>query len=359
MGGDVQMKTTERGLGWELKKSIHLIILALFPIINCLVYFLMNKKVKQKKWKIMGWVFLLLQVLMISGGILASSLIGTVNNNGSAPKLEDYLGSNYSAKYGSEYKESPEYEQYLKDMEEWEEAPDSVEEQNGASTPSNLKEEVTTYVACIFMLLYAIIVVITLVQRDKYLKLLREKEEEEEKKADEHPPVEGEVENAVESEVEDKAEIETEPRKPEFSMKWFDFVIYIQLFANAVFNLVNGVNLISGIVYTKQGIKAEDVYSMYPQLSTLDKLFGVICLALAVLAIVVRQRLAKYKKDGPIMYLLFIMIQIFALGIYNVGVYMIVQTGNFAVVTGQIVGLVILFAANKVYFDKRKSLFVN
>lgn len=357
MGGDVQMKTTERGLGWELKKSIHLIILALFPIINCLVYFLMNKKVKQKKWKIMGWVFLLLQVLMISGGILASSLTGAVNKNGSAPKLEDYLGSNYSAKYGSEYKESPEYEQYLKDMEEWEETPDSVEEQNGASTPSNLKEEVTTYVACSFMLLYAIIVIITCAQRDKYLKLLREKEEEE--TTDELPSVEGEVENAVESEVEDKAEIETEPRKPEFSMKWFDFVIYIQLFANAAFNLVNGVNLISGIVYTKQGIKAEDVYSMYPQLSTLDKLFGVMCLALAVLAIVVRQRITKYKKDGPNMYLLFIMIQIFALGIYNVGVYMIVQSENFAVVTGQIVGLAILFVANKVYFDKRKSLFVN
>lgn len=44
------MKTTERGLGWELKKSIHLILLALFPIINCFAYFLMNKNVKQKRW---------------------------------------------------------------------------------------------------------------------------------------------------------------------------------------------------------------------------------------------------------------------------------------------------------------------
>lgn len=353
------MTNTERGLGWEMKRSIHLIILAMFPIFNCFVYFLMNKKVKQKKWKIMGWVFLLLQVLVITGGIFASSLIGTMNNNGSAPKLEDYLGSNYSARYGSEYKERPEYEQYLKDMEEWEESPDSVEEQDGESTPSNLKEKVTTDVVCFLMLLYAIIFITFCVQRDKYLKLLRKKEEEEEKADDEFQCVEGEVENVTESVAEDKTESKAEPRKSELPMKWFEFVIYIQLFANAAFNLLNVLNFFGGVVYTKQGLKAEEVYSMYPQLSAMDKLFGVMCLALAVLAIVVRQRLAKYKKDGPNMYLIFIIVQIFVIGIYNVGLYMIVQDGNFAPVIGQIVGLGILFVANKVYFDKRRSLFVN
>lgn len=98
---------------------------------------------------------------------------------------------------------------------------------------------------------------------------------------------------------------------------------------------------------------------MYPQLSTLDKLFEIMCLALIVLAIVVRQRLAKYKKDGPNMYLIFILVQIFVGGIYNAALFIIVQNLNFAPVIGRIVGLVILFTANKVYFDKRKSLFVN
>lgn len=352
------MKTTERGLGWELKKSIHLILLALFPIINCFAFFLMNKNVKQKKWKIMGWVFLLLQVFVISGGILASSLIGTMNNSGSAPKLEDYLGSNYSAKYGSDYKESPEYEQYLKDMEEWEEAPDSVEEQNGASK-SVSKEDITIYASLLFMLLYVIILITIGVQRDKYLKLLREKEEEEEKNCGGLQSVEGEVENSVESLAEDKVKTVAEPQKPELPMKWFEFVIYIQLFGHMLLRLGNAVILFTGIIYKKQGIEAEELYSMYPQLSMLDKLFIVVCLILAVLAIVVRQRLAKYKKDGPNMYLMFILVQIFALGIYNVGAYIIVQSGDFSRIIGQIVGLVILFTANKVYFDKRKSLFVN
>lgn len=318
----------------------------------------MNKNVKQKKWKIMGWLFLLLQVFVISGGILASSLIGTMNNSGSAPKLEDYLGSNYSAKYGSDYKESPEYEQYLKDMEEWEEEPDSVEEQNGASK-SVSKEDITIYASLLFMLLYVVILIIIGVQRDKYLKLLREKEEEEEKNCDGLQSVEGEVENSVESMSEDEVKTVAEPQKPELPMKWFEFVIYIQLFLNAGFMLLNVLNLASGVAYTKQGIKAEEVYSMYPQLSTLDKLFEIMCLALIVLAIVVRQRLAKYKKDGPNMYLIFILVQIFVGEIYNAALYIIVQNLNFTPVIGQIVGLVILFTANKVYFDKRKSLFVN
>lgn len=59
------------------------------------------------------------------------------------------------------------------------------------------------------------------------------------------------------------------------------------------------------------------------------------------------------------MYLIFILVQILILGIYNVALYIIVQSGDFSRIIGQILGLGILFAVNKVYFDKRKSLFVN
>lgn len=335
------MPDENKGLGWEIKKSIHLVILACFPIINSFAYFLMNKKIKQKKWKVMGWVFLLLQLSLILGIVLANSFVGNVDNYGSSPKLEDYLGANYYAEYGSDYKTRPEYEQYLKDLEEWEETPELEEQKSGAS--GSLKEDITTYAVLCFYVLHFAIFITTCIQRDKYLKLLKDKESEEEKTSDEVQLLKSEM----------------EPQKEELSMRWFEFVIYIYLFLAMVLKLVNAGRIFSGYIYEKQGIEAATVYSMYPNLSAIDKFGGVMELASAIMAICVRQRLAKYKKNGPNLYLLFFIVQILTLGIYNMAVYWETQSVNFSIFIGQICSAVIMIVGNKIYFDKRKDLFVN
>lgn len=335
------MSDEKKGLGWEIKKSIHLVILACFPLINSFAYFLMNKKIKRKKWKVMGWAFLVLQMSLILGIIFANSFIGNADNNGGSPKLEDYLGANYYAKYGSDYKTRPEYEQYLKDLEEWEETPEPAEQKSEVS--GSLKEDITTYLVCCFFALYGVIFIITCIQRDKYLKLLKDKESEEEKTSDEVQSVESEM----------------EPQKEELPMNWFEFVIYIYLFFAVFLKVVNAGRILSGYIYEKQGIEAATVYSMYPNLSAIDKLGGVMELASAIMAICVRQRLAKYKKNGPNLYLLFIIVQILTLGIYNMAVYWETQSVSFSIVIVQICSAVIMLVGNKIYFDKRKDLFVN
>lgn len=358
------MFITKKGSVWEIKKTIPIILLGFIPIFNSFAFFSMNKKIKQKKWKVMGWVFLLLQISVIFIFFFVSSVMGPTDRYQSSPKLEDYLGVNYYAKYGSDYKTRPEYERYLKDVEEWEETLESGEQEAQAPESVNIKEKIISLITLFFYALYTVIFVIICIQREKYLKLLSDKEDEEEKD-----------EQLNEIEKDDFAEITNTSQKgdllfneknetssnqnQELPMNWFQFVIYIQLFVNMVLNLVNAGNLIGGIIYIKQGTEATTVYSMYPKLVVTDKLCGVMYLALVVLAIFVRQGLAKYKKYGPNLYLLFIIAQAVVQGIYNLTQYLIVQSGDFSAAISQIFICIIMIVANKIYFDRRKKLFIN
>ena len=362
------MYTTGKSLKWELKKSFHLVLLTFIPLINSIVYFLMNRKIKQKKWKIMGGIFFTLQLFVVLVIIFANVAIGSVNNYGSSPKLEDYLGTNYYANYGSDYKASPEYEEYLKDLEEWEETPVTPEQEEKTAKLADTIEKIQAFAILFFYLLYIIIFTITCVERRKYLKLLSDEEDA----GETIQFAEGEREDSAvvpqtaKSEVKDSSvvlqstESEVQGTKEGLSMRWFEFIIYIQLFLNMALNLFNAVNLISGNIYRTRGIEAVAVYDMYPGMQMLDKLRGIMYLALIVFVIIVRQRLAKYKKNGPQLYLAFLVVQMLVLGIvFDFIAYLMIQNGNFASIIRSAVLFGIVFVGNKIYFDKRKDLFIN
>jgi len=144
-------------------------------------------------------------------------------------------------------------------------------------------------------------------------------------------------------------------------MKWFKFVIYVQMFLAAISDVANFGNYIGGNIYAIQGSSPEAVYWVFPALSGLDKVFAILCLALAAFAIYVRMELAKYKSGACDKYLIFI--------VATAGISVLYQI-IFAGITSQIsesmpsiIGMVIAYgvfiALNKIYFDKRKHLFVN
>lgn len=361
------MYTTGKSLKWELKKSFHLVLLTIIPLINSIVYFFMNRKIKQKKWKIMGGIFFALQLFVVLVIIFANVAIGSVNNYGSSPKLEDYLGTNYYAKYGSDYKASPEYEEYLKDLEEWEETSVIPEQEEKTAKLADTIEKIKAFTILFSCLLYIIIFTITCVERRKYLKLLSEEdadevirfaEEEMENSAVVHQTAKSEVKDS--SVVLQSTESEVKGTKEGLSMRWFEFIIYIQLFLNMALNLFNAVNLISGNIYRTRGLEAVAVYDMYPGMQMLDKLRGIMYLAFIVFVIIVRQRLAKYKKNGPQLYLAFLVVQMLVLGIvFDFIAYLMIQNGNFASIIRSVVLFGIVFVGNKIYFNKRKDLFIN
>ena len=146
----------------------------------------------------------------------------------------------------------------------------------------------------------------------------------------------------------------------EQGMKWFKFVIYAQLFLNAAASLLNAFAFFTGATY---GGSADMVYAFYSGLQAVDILFAIIYVALAVAAIYVRMRLAKFRRGAPPLYLMFLVACLAIQILY--AVFAMVVTGlspldmfDVSTVTSTIATVVLIFA-NKVYFEKRAHLFVN
>lgn len=150
-------------------------------------------------------------------------------------------------------------------------------------------------------------------------------------------------------------------------MAWFKFIIYFQLFANMVIMVYNALHGFLGIAY---GDDAALIYAFYPGLKAVDVIYGLICIALIVGAFIVRQRLAHYKKNAPMQYILFVA-AVLVMGLLHTiaGVAVIGATVPYAVeagvvdvagnILGTVVGAAIFIPVNYIYFNKRKELFVN
>lgn len=146
-------------------------------------------------------------------------------------------------------------------------------------------------------------------------------------------------------------------------MKWYKFLTCFALFFAAFCYAISALRLFCG---TQYGAQRDAVYSLIPGLRVLDILYGLVFLVLAALCIYARFQLAKFRKNGPSVFLLIYVISIVA-GI----VYMIVGSvmlSRFNVSFGDLIDSstvssfitsALMIVLNKIYFDKRKDLFVN
>ena len=144
---------------------------------------------------------------------------------------------------------------------------------------------------------------------------------------------------------------------PQRGMKWFKFIIYFQLWAGMLVNLVTAGKYFTGAYYEGN---AEMVYRFFPALQPLDIVMGVVCLALAVYAVVVQRALAKFRAKGPMMYYLMYIVNTAATVLYLlIGSIIIGQSAFTAEVAGSIIGSIVMLFVNIPYFNNRKHLFVN
>lgn len=169
--------------------------------------------------------------------------------------------------------------------------------------------------------------------------------------------------------------------QPDLPMKWYKFVIWVQLFLAALYALSNAVRFLTGTTF---GNKTDLYYEMLNGLRATDIVFGLMYVGVIVLAIYVRQQLAGFKKGAPEHYLRFIIIAN-AVGIaYAFAIIVIVVTTltdaipglSFSDVIGMmaddpdvqsgfiqlvvpLIVLIVMYVLNKIYFDKRAHLFVN
>ena len=144
---------------------------------------------------------------------------------------------------------------------------------------------------------------------------------------------------------------------PQRGLKWFKFIIYFQLWAGMLVNLVTAGKYFTGAYYEGN---AEMVYRFFPALQPLDIVMGVVCLALAVYAVVVQRALAKFRAKGPMMYYLMYIVNTAVTVLYLIiGSIIIGQSAFTAEVAGSIIGSLVMIFINIPYFNNRKHLFVN
>lgn len=145
-------------------------------------------------------------------------------------------------------------------------------------------------------------------------------------------------------------------------MKWYKFLIYVSLILSGTLNIVGGViNIMGGIGWMKTGTPdglSAAVTEVYGPLTIMNMIFGVLFIAQGVYAMIVRQKLAGYRKGAPKHLLMLYVITFIMNGIYQIAAAMI--TGQSVLQIADITSMVmavIMVVANKVYFDKREHLF--
>ena len=143
-------------------------------------------------------------------------------------------------------------------------------------------------------------------------------------------------------------------------MKWFKFIIYFQLFANAAVNAYSALTALIGTQY--QG-KADFVYKSFPGLRAVDLAYGLVLLALAAFAVFTRMRLARFRRNAPLLYYILSIANTLDAVLYVLLVSLVsgVPVGDFDnlnLTVAVAVNLVMLII-NLIYFGHRKDLFVN
>lgn len=143
----------------------------------------------------------------------------------------------------------------------------------------------------------------------------------------------------------------------QFEMKWFKFLIYFGLFAGAVLNCLSAILQITGAVYEGS---AEVVYIFFPELKFFDIFYTILLLALAVLQIFTRFQLSGFKKNGPKLILIVYSAAAVISLLYGIVASVILHEFLFnASMIISIIVPVVMVVLNKIYFDKRKDMFVN
>ncbi len=172
----------------------------------------------------------------------------------------------------------------------------------------------------------------------------------------------------------------------QYGMKWFKFLIYFLLFFGALYTLCQGILLITGYIHYVNDYQeiqeyiggfgeyleeynigeyyVKMVYEIYGDgLKALDVTAGVLYILVAPFGIYTRFRLAKYKVNGPLCVYIWYGANIVVSVFYYIASLVVIKPdqateGGGMWLTSLCFALAVVWS-NYVYFNKRKSLFVN
>lgn len=152
----------------------------------------------------------------------------------------------------------------------------------------------------------------------------------------------------------------TQKRKQQYPMKWYYFIIHIQLIFGVVSLAAIGFLYISGeyLELNYDMLFKEGVYIKVPGLKYMDIGIGVINLGLIPACLITRQKLVNFKKDAPKWYMGILVGNLVSYVLINISASMYVEVSVISFGIGMAV-FIALIVANYMYFNKRKVLFHN
>ena len=152
-------------------------------------------------------------------------------------------------------------------------------------------------------------------------------------------------------------------------MKWYRFLIYFSLFAGAALCFINALRIFTGTYYisVESGNYTASLYEQYAGLFIVDMIYGVCLLLQAAFMVYTRFALAAYRRHAPMCLLFTYVVQFTVYAAYAVANIWIVQsTVSEAVLYQQILLIfmellvsALLIFLNRIYFEKRKHLFIH
>ena len=145
------------------------------------------------------------------------------------------------------------------------------------------------------------------------------------------------------------------------SMKWHNFLIYFSLWLSMLFSVGYGLFIGFGMHYGGDG-SAQLVYAYSGMLRVVDILYLLASLVMAVYTFKTRQKLANYKKDGPVwlvrLYILNLVVEVIYLVLVCVTVPELISFGD---MLGDLmqpaITAVVMAYVNKTYYGKRAAIF--
>lgn len=189
------MALTNKGTVWERKNSLYTIF-SFIPVLNCIPFLHMHSRIKNKKWALIGWFSLIIQILLIVV-LFVTPFINAVERPyysdvaGYIPSVEDFMNQEQKAKwyedssysYSTEFKLSEEYEKYLEateqyrvDENKWEQQPEIAEQISEYENYVSIRGGLVIALPVAFIIIYIILIVVTFTERPRYLKLLAQSE---------------------------------------------------------------------------------------------------------------------------------------------------------------------------------------
>lgn len=147
--------------------------------------------------------------------------------------------------------------------------------------------------------------------------------------------------------------------KKTIGMKWYKFIIWIQLIIMIIYFLWLGIAYLRGTIYGLNGevAKSIELYETYSFLKIVDLIHGVVLIGFAIISYFIRKGLVDRKHNGPKNYLIYLIIVFLEPVIYRIFVAIATNANIIGSTLSSMYMTFIIFVISMIYFKKRAYYF--